>query len=356
MKSGMNYAPSSKSRPVCSFGEFPFAVVGLDHGHVYGMTAGLMEAGGHPALVFEPDDTRAGEYLERYPQARRAASMDEVLSDTEVRLVCCASVPSDRTGVGVAALEAGKHFLSDKPPFTSREQLETARRVTADTGLIWAVYFSERLHNEAAVYAGELVASGAVGSVLNVVGLGPHRLSAAIRPQWFFEKQRYGGILVDLASHQIEQFLAFAGATDARILHSVVGNRAHPEYPELEDFGEVSLLTDGGVTGYSRVDWFTPDGLGTWGDGRLVVIGTHGYLELRKYIDVARHPEGDHLYLVDGTGERHIPVHGEVGFPFFGDLILDCLNGTRTAMDQAYAFRVAELSLEAQENAVRVDR
>ena len=351
----MNYAPSSKPRPVCSPGEFPFAFVGLDHGHAYGMTAGLVEAGGHPAVLFEPDDHKAEAYLRLYPQTRRVTSLEDVLSDSEVRLVCCAAVPNERTSIGMAVLQAGKHFFSDKPPFTSQEQLEAARRVTAETGGIWAIYYSERLHNEAAVYAGELVASGAIGRVLNVIGVGPHRLSLASRPSWFFEKERYGGILVDLASHQIEQFLSFAGASDARILHSVVGNRTHPEHPELEDFGEVALLSDNGVSGYSRVDWFTPDGLSTWGDGRLTVIGTEGYLELRKYIDVARDPAGDHVYLVDGGGERHLHVHGEVGFPFFGRLILDCLTGSRTAMDQAYAFRVAELSLLAEEQALRVD-
>ncbi|MFP4210100.1 MAG: Gfo/Idh/MocA family protein [Alkalispirochaeta sp.] len=355
MISGMNYAPSSKPRPVCSPGEFPFAFVGLDHGHAYGMTAGLVEAGGHPAVLFEPDDEKVAEYLRRYPDTRRARSLDDVLSDPDVRLVCSASVPNERTQIGVATLQGGKHFFSDKPPFTSRKQLDEARRVTAETGRIWAIYYSERLHNEAAVYAGELVATGAIGTVLNVVGLGPHRLNLPSRPPWFLEKERYGGILVDLGSHQIEQFLAFAGATDGRVIHSTIGNRAHPEAPELEDFGDVVLMSNNGVTGYSRVDWFTPDGLSTWGDGRLVVAGTEGYLELRKYVDPARSSDSDHVYLVDGTGEHYLNVHGQVGFPFFGALILDCLSGSRTAMDQTYAFRVAELALEAEEQAVRVD-
>jgi predicted dehydrogenase len=351
----MSYAVSRKPQPVCSPGEFPFAVVGLDHGHAYGMTSGLTEAGGHPAVFLEPDETKAAQFSRLYPEARRAASLDELLSDPQILLVCCAAVPSERARIGVAVHRAGKHFFSDKPPFTSGEQLATARRVATETGLIWAIYYSERLHNEAAVYAGELVASGAIGRVLNVIGVGPHRLDPVSRPSWFFEKHHYGGILVDLASHQIEQFLAFAGDSDARLLHSAVGNRAHPEYPQLEDFGEIVLLSDKGVSGYCRVDWFTPDGLRTWGDGRLTVLGTEGYLELRKYLDVARNPEGDHIYLVDGTNERHLHVHGQVGFPYFGRLILDCLTGSRNAMDQAYAFRVAELSLTAEQQAVRVD-
>ena len=116
-----------------------------------------------------------------------------------------------------------------------------------------------------------------------------------------------------------------------------------------------ALVLGNGVNGYCRVDWFTPDGLGTWGDGRTFILGTEGYLELRKYTDVARDPAGDHVYLVNQETATHIPVHGLVGYPFFGQLILDCLNNTETAMTQAHAFAAAELCLRAQQQAIRID-
>jgi predicted dehydrogenase len=352
----MSNTTEKRQARVCKPGEFPFAMVGLDHGHAFGMTEGLKQAGGNPALVFDPDDAKIDAYRKEFPEARRCGSLDEVLKDPSIRLVCCAAVPDRRAEIGIAVLDAGKHYLSDKAPFITREDLARARKKTAETGNIWAVYYSERLQNEAAIHAGRLIEAGAIGTVLNVVGLGPHRLNLKSRPPWFFRKRQYGGILVDLASHQIEQFLAFAGARDARVVHSAAGNLAHPAYPELEDFGDVHLVADNGVTGYFRVDWFTPDGLGTWGDGRVTVLGTDGYMELRKYTDVARSAHGDHIYLVDAHEERHIQVGGQVGFPYFGDLILDCLNGTRTAMDQEYTFRVAELSLDAQERALSLTR
>ena len=348
---GMNYAPSGPPAPACPPGAFRFAAAGLDHGHIYGMTLALEQAGGTVCAVYDPDPRKVAEYQELYPQALPFTSLDELLDDGAIGLVCCAAVPDVRADIGVQVVEAGKHFLSDKPPFTDHSQLARARDAVQRTQRIWAVYFCERLHNEAAVHAGAVIRDGAIGQVLNIVGLGPHRLNAPTRPPWFFERARYGGILVDLASHQIEQFLAFADSADATILHSAVGNRAHPEYPELEDFGEVSLVTDSGITGYSRVDWFTPDGLGTWGDGRVMILGTDGYIELRKFIDVAGDRSGDHLYLVDRHGEHHLAVHGTVGFPYFGQLILDCLDGTRQAMSQQHVFRVAELSLQAQERA-----
>jgi predicted dehydrogenase len=184
--------------------------------------------------------------------------------------------------------------------------------------------------------------------VVQVIGIGPHRLGKANRPAWFFEKAKFGGILTDIGSHQFEQFLTYTGATDATVTQAAVGNFANPDKPEFEDFGEASLLGDNGASNYIRVDWFTPNGLSTWGDGRTVILGTKGYIELRKYVDVAREKTGDNVYIVDDSGERHINVTGQVGFRFFGQLILDCLNRTEKAMTQAHAFKSAELCLRAQ--------
>jgi predicted dehydrogenase len=235
------------------------------------------------------------------------------------------------------------------------EQLEHARLKAAETGLKYMVYYSERLHVECAVFAGHLIREGAIGRVLQVIGLGPHRLNAPSRPEWFFQHARYGGILCDIGSHQIEQFLYYAGCKDAKVVSSKVANYHHKAYPELEDFGDATLVGDNGATNYFRVDWLTPDGLGTWGDGRTIILGTDGYIEMRKYIDIARDPEGDQLYLVNQKGEQHFALHGAVGFPFFGELILDCLHRTEHAMTQEHAFKAAELCLLAQQQAIRVE-
>jgi len=338
---------------VVQAGEFVFAAAHLDHGHIYGQTNGLLEAGAQLKWVYDPDPAKAAAYTETYPGAKRARSLEEILDDREVKLVAAAAVPSERGPLGCKVMEAGKDYFTDKAPFTTLDQLAQARVAAARTGRKYMVYYSERLHVECAVHAGELIRQGAIGRVIQVLGLGPHRLSAPSRPPWFFEKEKYGGILCDIGSHQIEQFLSFSGAKEARVTHALAANYGHPEYPELEDYGEAALLADNGATNYFRVDWFTPDGLRTWGDGRTFILGTGGTIELRKYIDVARQPDGDHLYLVNGEGEQHLELSGKVGFPFFGQLILDCLNRTENAMTQAHAFKAAELCLKAQAAAIR---
>jgi predicted dehydrogenase len=350
----MNYAPQGKPAPVVTAGEFVFAAAALDHGHIYGQCNGLIEAGGTLRYVYDPDPEKVAGFIKSFPQAKPVESLEKILDDPEIHLVAAAAIPSERGPLGIRVMEAGKDYFTDKTPFTSLDQLEKARSTAARTGRKYMVYYSERLHVECAVFAGELIRSGAIGRVVQVIGLGPHRLSHAARPAWFFERAKYGGILCDIGSHQIEQFLFFSGAQDATVTEAVVANYAHPDYPELEDYGHANLVGDNGATNHFRVDWFTPDGLRTWGDGRTMILGTTGYIELRKYIDVARESGGDQLFLVNAEGEKNLSLSGKVGFPFFGQLILDCLNRTENAMSQRHAFKAAELCLRAQAQARRL--
>jgi predicted dehydrogenase len=351
---GQNYAPQGKSRPVVKPGEFVIAAAFLDHGHIYGQCNGLLEAGAELKWVYDSDPKKVAAFLEKHPAVKVARSFDEVLTDPEVKMVAAAAVPSERGAIGGRVMQAGKDYFTDKTPFTTFDQLAAAKKIVAETGRKYMVYFSERLHNESAMYATGLVQQGAIGRVLQVLGLGPHRLGKASRPAWFFEHAKYGGILCDIGSHQFEQFLTYSGATDATVLHAAVANYANPDHPELEDFGQASLLGNNGATNYIRVDWFTPPGLSTWGDGRTFILGEKGYIELRKYVDVGRDKAGDHVYLVDGKSEQHFDVAGQVGYPFFGELILDCLNRTDKAMTQAHVFKAAELCLQAQAAATRI--
>ncbi|NQX70272.1 Gfo/Idh/MocA family oxidoreductase [Paenibacillus alba] len=351
---GMNYAPIGTFKSVCQPGEFIFAAAALDHGHIYGMCNGLKEAGGELKWVYDPDPAKVDKFVGIYPGVRVAASLDEILQDTDVKLVASAAIPSDRGPLGLKVMSSGKDYFTDKAPFTTLEQLEAARSKVAETGQKYAVYYSERLHVESSIYAGQLIEQGAIGRVLQVIGLGPHRISLSSRPDWFFNREQFGGILCDIGSHQIEQFLFFTGAKDAKVVHSKVANYSYPQHPTFEDFGDATLIGDNGATGYFRVDWMTPDGLSTWGDGRLTILGTEGYIELRKYVDIARDETGDHVYLVNKDGEQHFAVKGQVGFPYFGQLILDCLNRTELAMTQEHTFKAAELCLIAQRDAIHL--
>ncbi len=344
----MTYAPSGGAKPVVGEGEFVFAAAHLDHGHIFAQCKTLIEAGGTLKYVHDPDPVKVDAFRAEFPRAETVDEIDRILDDAAVHLVAAAAIPCERGPLGLRVMDAGKDYFTDKSPFTTLDQLEEARKKVNQTGRKYMVYYGERLHNESAWHAGELVRQGVLGEVVHMEILAPHRLSLASRPSWFFEKEKYGGILTDIGSHQVEQFLYYTGRLDVEVSYARVANVAHPEKPGLEDFGEACFVAGTGASCYCRVDWFTPDGQSVWGDGRSFIIGTKGTMEIRKYTDLARDPTGDIIFLTDGQREEEIPCAGRIGFPFFGRLILDVLNRTENAMTQEHAFKAAELCMRAQ--------
>ena len=337
----------TSSRPPVRVG-----AIGLDHGHIFGMTHAVVSAGAELVSYYPGRGELAAIYAKAHPKARAVSVPGEILEDESIQLVLCAAVNADRASIGLDVMRHGKDFMSDKPGVTTFDQLADVRRVQAETGRIYSVCFSERFENQATVRASELVENGAIGRVVQTVGLGPHRIAAATRPDWYFQRDRYGGILCDIASHQMDQFLHFTAASEARVVASRIANHAHPEHPEFEDFGEV-LLEGDGCSGYVRVDWFTPDGLSSWGDGRLTLLGTEGVIEIRKNVDLAGRPDGSHLFLVDGKDTRYIDC-SDVVLPYGAQLLDDVVQRDETAMSQQHCFRACELALRAQAQAERL--
>jgi len=347
------WASSAPAQPQAS-PRIRFGVIGSNHSHIYGQVDAVTRGGGELVSMYAKEADLTAELTKRYPTVRTARSEDEVLADRSIALVLSSAIPDERAAIGIRVMRAGKDYMADKPGMTTLAQLAEVRRVQAETKRIYSIMYSERFENRATVKAGELVKTGAIGRVVQTIGLGPHRTNISSRPPWFFERERYGGILCDIASHQVDQFLYFTGSTTATVVASQVGNLNHPKYPGLEDFGDMMLRGDKG-TGYVRVDWFTPGGLGTWGDGRLTILGTDGYIEIRKNIDIAGRPGGSHLFLVNQKATRYIDC-ADVALPYGTQLVDDVVNRTETAMTQAHCFLATEFVLQAQAQAQRVDR
>jgi predicted dehydrogenase len=300
----------------------------------------------------EGDPEPVAGFLQRFPDVPRVADRDSLLQDPEIDMILIADVPARRASRAIEAMQAGKDVMTDKPGCTTLEQLTSIKACAAENGRIWSIDFSERFEVPAVTRAAELIAEGRIGNIVQTVGLGPHRLNRPTRPDWFFNEADYGGILTDIASHQIDQFLFFTGSKDAEIISSTVANFANPSDTGLQDFGEINLRSDHGL-GYIRVDWYTPDGLPTWGDGRLTILGTEGYIELRKYVDVAGREGADHVFVINGDSCEYIDASG-AALPYFEQLIHDVIHRTETAMPQAHCFKVMELALKAQAQAVRL--
>ncbi len=331
---------------------FAFAVIGINHGHIYGQVQVMLDAGCRLNSFYAPEDDLAAAFSQAYPRAVRGADEAAILDDPEVLLVIGAGILADRAPMAVRAMRHGKDVMLDKPGATTLQQLAELRRAQAETGRILSILYSEHYTQRATIAAGELVKAGAIGRVLQTTGLGPQRVGNYRRPDWFWKRERTGGILADIGSHQVEQFLFFTGSDRADIVASQIANFDHPDTPEFEDFGQI-LLASEKATGFIRVDWFTQAGLPVWGDGRLFILGTEGTIELRKYIDIAGRPGGDHLFLVDRSGVRHIDC-SETKITYGEELRDDVLDRTETAMPQEHCFLATELALTAQARATRI--
>ena len=338
-----------------------FAVAGMSHDHIYGMVDAMIRGGGELVSVYAAESERGVAFLKRYPQAKAARSEDEILNDPSIQLVLSSAIPNQRAPLGVRVMQHGKDFLSDKPGVTTLEQLAAVRSAIAQTKRIFAIMYSERLEVKAAVRAGELVQAGAIGKVIQTTNIAPHQIvqasgdsgGASPRPDWFWDPEKYGGILTDIGSHQVDQFLFYTGSTHAEVVASQVANVRHKDHPKFQDFGDMLLRGNAGF-GYVRLDWFTPKGVGTWGDGRLFILGTDGYIELRKYVDIAGRTGGNHLFIVDQNEARYIDCNN-LTLPFGPQLISDVVHRTHTAQDQTQCLLAAELVLRAQLAAKHVE-
>ena len=329
-----------------------FSAIGLNHGHIYGQVNTVIRGGGELVSFYAKEPELVAAFSKRYPQAKLARSEQEILEDKTIQLVVSASIPVERAPLGIRVMQHGKDFMADKPGITTLAQLEEVKKTQQKTKRIYSILYSERLENKASIRAGQLIREGAIGKVVQTLGTGPHRMNPKSRPAWFFDRNAYGGIICDIGSHQCEQFLYFTNSKKAEVLCSQVGNVHNSQYPGLEDFGDATLRGDGG-SGYFRIDWFTPDGLKSWGDGRLTILGTDGYIELRKNIDIVGREGANHLFLVDHKEARYIDCD-EVDLPYGPAFVQDILNRTETAMTQEHCFLATELALKAEENAVRL--
>ncbi len=334
-----------------------FGVCGMSHDHIYGMIGAMQRGGGELVAAWGGEDDKLAAFKKRFPNVKMVKTQDEIINDPEIQLVLTSQIANERAGICIRAMKTGKDALSDKPGITTLDDLAAVRQTLLDTKRIYAIMYSELLEVKAAVYAGELVRQGAIGKVIQTINIAPHQIfqhggvagGGSGRPDWFWVPEQYGGILCDIGSHQVDQFLYYTGSKQAEVVSSQIANVRHPDHPRFQDFGDMVLRGDQGL-GYVRLDWFTPDGLGTWGDGRLFLLGTDGYIEIRKYTNVAVSHQGNNLFIVDGKQARYIDCN-QMPLPFGPQFVADIVNRTHTAQDPDECLLAAQLVIEAQNKA-----
>lgn len=327
---------------------YEFAAVGLAHGHVNNMCCGMIEAGATLAYVYDENPALVEGFLKKFPGVTVAKSYEEILANPKIELIVSADIPSHRAAVAIKAMKSGKDAFIDKAPFLTLSELDEVKRVSEETGKKLFVSYSEFMHNEAAVFAKQLIDRGVIGKVCHVDIFAPHRLNPPSRPDWFWSREDTGGVLIDIGSHQFLQFLAYSGCNNATVDSARVKNYFNKNHPGLDDFGDATLTAENGITGYVRIDWLSPAGIQTWGDGKVVILGSDGYIELRKNCDIGKTKVTDTVYVCTEDGVFSDSVATKVGFPYFSALICDSRNGTDTAMSKELTYNAIELAIKAQ--------
>lgn len=326
-----------------------FAVVGIEHLHLFEIVEALAAAGAR--CVAHSGDGPLADMFASWQTDSTPCAESELLDRTDVDIVVIASVPDHRASLTCRALEAGHHVVSDKPGALSEGDVDDIVDAARRADRRWWVIYSERLGNRAMTEAIRLAVEGELGQVVGIDGWGPHSLFEESRPDWFWDRRRSGGVLIDFGCHQVDQFCSIVdpqGRGTVELIGAARGNVAHPDRPAFDDVAEITLGAPG-VRGVHRVDVFSPAGLGTWGDCRLRIVGTDATAEVRANVDVGGQSGGEHLLVVDAASARRVvppPVTG------WADLALaDLADGTDSFMALEHVAQVTRLCAQAAERA-----
>ncbi|MBS0643249.1 MAG: Gfo/Idh/MocA family oxidoreductase [Proteobacteria bacterium] len=327
-----------------------FAAIGLDHRHIYDLTAGLLAAGAE-CIGYDPvtTDPRVLAGFQKRFSYLPALERSRLLDDPSVDFIVIAAVPRDRAALAIEAMRRGKDVMVDKPGVVDIDQLDAVEATMRETGRIWSVALGTLL-SPAVQEALRVAQSGELGRLVSLTSLAPHRLNRALRPDWFFDKPAYGGIINDIGVHSIDTFMAFAGTSEPVVAHAMIGCFGTAP-PGFEDFAEVTLR-GGGMTGSMRVDWFTPDGLQDWGDGRLFLVGTDGTLELRKNLDIEGRPGGNHMFVANRERTRHVDC-GALPVCYYADFLADVRDRAGRVLADGRIVAACRVALRCQAAAER---
>lgn len=328
-----------------------FAVVGLNHNHVYAILSALLSV--HDvelAAVVAAEDDLVTQFHTQYPDVPRR-DWPQVLADSSIELVACVAINADRGPLAVEALQAGKHVLVDKPAVTTLADLEAVEAAVAGSRKRWFVSYNERLGSPPHERLRELMQSGTLGRIATFVGLGGHRLAPATRAPWTYDRQKYGGIINDVGSHQIELFRWLTGEQIVEF-RSRIGNLGTPEHPDFEDFGDVSFQSERGIAGYVQLHWLTPEPWVFTGDRRQFVVGTKGSAEVRGVANLGVPDESPVLVSTVMGGPTEVFVSPGFHNGWAEAMIADIREGKDRWMPQQFAFdsvrTVLKMEAEAQ--------
>jgi predicted dehydrogenase len=260
----------------------------------------LRAAGFDIAAVVGRDADKTARRASRVGVDDSTTSLADALAIDDVAVVTIATPPSTHAALAIAACEAGKHVICEKPFAFDGEEAEEMVAAAARNGVTGLVGHEFRWATDRAV-ARRAIADGAIGEprLCSIVQYVPLVAAPDARmPEWWFDRGSGGGWLGASGSHLVDMIRYWLG--DFASLSATMSTVAARDDASAEDSYTVRFTLRSGVEGVLQ------ETAAAWGSGGMQrVAGTDGTLSLRDGV----------AYVTDARGERALDVPADLALP-----------------------------------------
>lgn len=212
--------------------------------------AGALSPGQLVACV-DIDLKRAQSVAESSPDAMATTDLQPVLADPKVQIVIVATTHQALAEITMAAVQAGKHVLVEKPAARRAAELEPIMDIAKQKGVLVRVGFNHRYH-PALIQARKLFESGALGDLMFIRGRYGHGGRIGYDKEWRADPALSGGgELLDQGIHLIDLTRWFLGDFNE------VNGFAHTYFWDMpvDDNGFMILKTPRQQIAFLHVSW-----------------------------------------------------------------------------------------------------
>jgi predicted dehydrogenase len=324
------------------------AFLGFRHGHVMGLYQSALE---HPDVevvaAVEEDPATVATLRAAGKVELTHERIAEVLASVPCDAVAIGDVYARRGAIAIAALEAGKHVIADKPLCTRLDELDRIAELSRANQRVVHCLFDLRDTGPYRTMC-RLIGAGEIGTVHTVNFTAQHPLLLGTRPGWYFERGAHGGTINDIAIHAIDLIPWLTGRSITGVVAARAWNARLPQFPHFQDAAQIMLRLDNGGGVLGDLSYLAPDGVGYsapqyW---RVTCHGERGFVEARygsRDVLIATYPDKTVRTI---SADDDIP-HGRL-VEFLDEVAGTSRDGALTTADVLTATRIA---LQAQQSA-----
>ncbi|MFB3891562.1 MAG: Gfo/Idh/MocA family protein [Phycisphaerae bacterium] len=325
-----------------------FAFAGFRHGHILDLVAAVKERPDLELVAACEDDPETGAQLAAGGKVEIThQSLEAMLKEVDCDVVAIADYYSRRGSMAIAALNAGRHVIADKPLCTSLQELRRIERIAARKKLAVGEMLDLRACG-ACQAAKDFIDAGQLGQVHTLSFSGQHPLMYGKRAGWYFEEGKHGGTINDIFIHaadMIEWLLSKSGRRIVEVVAARTWNTHFAPAPKFPIGAQLMLRLDNGGGVLGDVSYLAPDkcGYSTPQYWRFVVHGSRGVMEFNLHstsLMVATH---------DDDAARQVPVKPSASRLYLDDFLRQIRGESQGVwLTTAQVIRATRIALTAQ--------